>query len=255
MSDHQPLADKRIAITRARHQAPPLEALIVQHGGIAVAYPCLEIKLPSDTNSLDACLRQLSQYDWLVLSSGNAVWALAERARATGIALDMAQLQVAVIGPATATALSRHFSRAADFMPSEASAQGLAEELPMTKRQRLLLPQSHLAEPQTAGILRSRGAEVRALLAYRAVMGRGGADLPGMIAASQIDALTFASPSALRYFRQRCPLDEALRLPACCLGPATAKAARALGFQDVFGPAKASLPAMVDALSQRFASQ
>ncbi len=255
MSMNAALAGKGIVITRARHQAPQLEALIREFGGIPVAYPCLEIGLPADTSRLDACLRRLGEFDWLALCSGNAVWAIAERARALGGELDMNPVNIAALGPATAGELRRQFSRPADFMPRSASAESLAAELPLTPGHRLLLPQSDLAGSRTATALRERGAIVEAVIAYRTRMGHGGADLPELIARGKIAAISFASPSALRYFRQRCSLDEALSLPALCLGPATAAAARELGFHDVIAPPKASLRAMLVALADSFAAR
>lgn len=255
MSMPNALAGKTIVITRARHQAPPLAALIREFGGIPALYPCLEIALPADASWLDAGLRRLGEFDWLALCSGNAVWAIAERARALGSELDLDQLKIATLGPATESELRRHFSRRADFLPRSISAESLARELPLRPGDRLLLPQSDLADAQTAAALRERGASVEAVTAYRTGIGRGGVDLPNLIEKGNIAAISFASPSALRYFRQRCPLEETLRLPALCLGPGTASAARELGFLDVIAPPIADLRAMLVALEASFAAR
>ncbi|MCB0231019.1 MAG: uroporphyrinogen-III synthase, partial [Anaerolineae bacterium] len=44
-------------------------------------YPCIAIAAPADTGPLDGALRDLAagRFDWLVLTSSNAVTVLAER--------------------------------------------------------------------------------------------------------------------------------------------------------------------------------
>lgn len=254
MVDSTPLTGKRIVVTRARHQAPPLAALIRDHGGIPVSYPCIEIILPAETRDLDSHLRQLDNFDWLALTSSNAVWAVAERARASGAEGKLTDIRIATLGPATSAELRRQLSRDADFTPNFYSAANFARQLPLDKGDRVLVPQSDLADRKTADILRSRGAAVTVLTAYRTAPASGGVDLPSHIGRQEIDALSFASPSAVRYFCQRCPMAEALILPAICLGPSTAKAAGEFQFQTLITPPEISLRAMISALSDYFAS-
>lgn len=255
MSDHLPLSGKRIVVTRARRQAPPLETLITERGGIPVLYPCIEIAPLTDHDALDIHLRNLGNFDWLAFTSGNAVWAIAERARAIDIEQDLSRAKIAALGPATSAELRRQLSRDADFTPAAYSAENLARQLPLSQGDRILLPQSNLADHKAADILRSRGADLTALVAYRTLVGRGGIDLPAQIATGRIDALTFASPSAVRFFRQRCPQEDALSLPTLCLAPSTAKAAAEQGFHELITPPTISLPAMMASLSDYFAER
>lgn len=255
MTKRLPLTGKQIVITRAHRQAPPLEALISERGGIPVLFPCIEIAPPSDPATFDIHLPKLDEFDWLAFSSGNAVWALAERARATDVELDIRRAKIAALGPATSAELRRQLACEPDFTPTAYSAENLARQLPLKPGDRILLPQSDLADPAAADILRLRGADVTAPVAYRTLVGQGGAVLPALIEDGLIDALTFASPSAVRFFRQRCPLTKALRLPALCLGPSTSKAATEHGFHDPITPPTISLPALVSALSDYFAKR
>lgn len=227
------LIGRRIVVTRARHQAADWEAVIRQFGALPIAYPCLAIAPPTDAAEIDRCLLRLHEYDWLALTSGNAVRAVAERARVLAVLVELKRMKIAALGPSTAAEVRRQFGRVADFVPTAASADGLASEIPIGMGGRILLPQSDLADAKTAAILRSRGAAVVTLVAYRTVIGSGGADLPAMIAKREIDALTLASPSAVRFFRQRCNAPAALDLPALCLGESTAWAAADAGFRCV----------------------
>lgn len=250
----QPLAGARIAVTRASHQAPPLADLIRNFGAMPILYPCIAIKAPLDSRALDDCLQRIGQFDWILVTSGNAVRAVAERLNALDLSLASASIRVAAAGPATAAELRRRLNCEARFVPTDYGADELARSLPISQPCRVLLPQSSLADESTAHILRARGADLRTVVAYRTVMGEGGADLRAMIGRAEIDALTFTSPSAVSFFCRRCPVGAARQLPAACIGPATAARAAAHGFQRLVTPKRASLRAMISALAAHFES-
>lgn len=239
------LAGKRIVVTRASHQAAGWEAVIRQFGAAPIAYPCIGIAPPLDIAALDHCLGRLHEYDWLAFSSGNAVRAVAERARALAVLPDLKRMRVAALGPATEAEVRRQMGKGADFVPTATNVEALARAIPIVQGSRALLPQSDLADEQAAEIMRARGAEVSAVVAYRTVIGVGGADVPAMIANGEIDALSFASPSAAQFFRRRCGAPAALELPALCLGARTAGAAIDAGFRCVITSPKFGLRALI----------
>ena len=182
---------------------------------------------PPDRRQLEGCLRRLQEFDWLLLTSGNTVRAIAESLAELGIDLPNAGIQIGAAGPATAEEAQRLLSCEIHHLPAEYGAAHLARSLPLKATDRILLPQSDRAAEATAAALRSRGALVTPIVAYRTVAGEGGVDLPALIAAGEIDALSFTSPSAVVFFQRRCPLAAARELPALCIGAATAAAARA----------------------------
>ena len=206
MNDTQPLAGKRIAVTRARHQAPPLEALIRDFGGAPVAYPCIAIAPPADPRPLEDCLRRLGEFDWLLLTSGNTVSAVADRLAALDIQLAGNGIKVAAAGPATAAEARDQLARRVEHVPAEYGAGQLARSLPFGEPCRILLPQSDLASASTAALLRARGAQVTTVVAYRTVMAEDGADLPAMISRGELDALTFHQPVRSRLFSSALPI-------------------------------------------------
>ncbi|MCY3831844.1 MAG: uroporphyrinogen-III synthase [Chloroflexi bacterium] len=250
----QPLAGARIAVTRASHQAPPLADLIREFGAAPILYPCIAITSPDDLRPLDDCLRRVRHFDWLLVTSGNAVRAVAERLSALELSLTGASIRVAAAGPATADELQRRLDLEARFLPTDYGAEELARSLPISQPCRVLMPQSNLADESTAQILRARGADLRTVVAYRTVIGEGGADLRALIGRAEIDALTFTSPSAVSFFCRRCPVCAARQLPAACIGPATAARAATHGFQRLVTPKRASLRAMISALAAHFES-
>ena len=254
MNDDKPLAGQRIAVTRALHQAPPIEALIREWGGIPFRYPCIAVERSPDPRQLDGYLRRLYEFDWLLLTSANTVRALADSLADSRIRLAEIPIRVATAGPATAEEAQRLLSCDIHFVPDQYGAAHLARSLPLGGNPHILLPQSDRAAESTAEALRSRGAQVTTVVAYRTVPGEGGVDLPALIARGEIDALSFTSPSAIAFFRRRCPLAAARELPALCIGAATAAAARAHGFQRVIRPEQPTLRDMLAALANHFAS-
>src|SRR6266478_4345735 len=67
------LTNKRILITRTRHQASDLAAQLEALGASPILIPTIEIVPPASFAALDAALTCLRTYDWLVFTSPNAV--------------------------------------------------------------------------------------------------------------------------------------------------------------------------------------
>ena len=247
------LAGRKIVVTRAAHQAGALMDMLRERGAAPVSYPCIAIQPPEDEAAFERQLRDLHAFDVLALTSANAVSAVAGRLHALNIKPVWKRIRVVAVGLATSAAMREAWGIEADYVPAEQTGESLARGLPQVEGRRILLPQSALSSDAPAAILRSRGADVTAVVAYDTVMGSGGGDVPGMLARGELDALTFVSPSAVSYFVRRCRAAAALRLPAICLGEVTARRARELGFAQVITPEATGMDAMVDALTRFFA--
>jgi uroporphyrinogen-III synthase len=254
------LKDKRIVITRALAQAGDFADLMRARGAIPVFYPCIAFAPLDDFARLDAALRRLAsdEYDWLILTSANAVNALADRAAA--LSLNLSDAQIAVVGAATAAALGARLGIDAAFVPDQYRASALAAALPRIDGARVLIPHSDLAPDALGRALTARGACVDAVTAYRTVRGTGGVHLTSLLLLRHIDALTFTSGSAVRYFYERltdeggcCYGEESL--PSACLGEPTAAAARAAGLNVVAVPTHAELSTLLDHLERYFAAR
>jgi hypothetical protein len=97
------LSGKRVVVTRAPHQAEELVSLLRDYGARPIFYPCIDIAPPEDTTALDAALRDVAAFDWLILTSANTVRALATHLEALGLPLSMlGHLRAVAVGPATA---------------------------------------------------------------------------------------------------------------------------------------------------------
>jgi len=164
----------RILITRAQHQAPQLAAQLEAVGAETISIPTIEIAPPEDWAPLDAAMRRLNEFDWLVLTSSNAVDALRQRTEALGLAVDgFAGLQVAVVGPATARAVEALGLMVA-LMPEVAVAEKLAEALRgLVAGKKVLLPQARGAREVLAEKLQRAGARLTVVEVYGNVVPDG----------------------------------------------------------------------------------
>jgi uroporphyrinogen-III synthase len=243
----QPLAGRRVVVTRPRAQAAGLADKLAAAGAQPILFPTIEIALAEDAAPLQAALRRLDEYDWLVFTSANGVAAV--RARLGG-ALPAA-LRVAAVGPATARALEK-IGAAAAFIPDEYIGDSLATGLEVVAGQRVLLPQGELTDGSLARSLRLRGAIVDEVVAYRTLP--AAPDPDGLAELRRgVDALTFTSGSAARNFVTLVGLDAAApRATVAVIGPATAAAAREAGLVVAVVAEEHTLEGLVGALQDYF---
>lgn len=233
-----PLQNKRIAITRAAGQADGLAERLRAQGAVLLLCPAIAIAPPDDYGPLDAALARLAGYDWLLVTSANAARALLDRLDALGLDVAaLAGLRVGAVGPATAAALAER-GILADFVPHAHLADAILAEIGDVAGRRFLLPRADIAREALAAGLRARGALVDDIAAYRTIPGPGPSALAPYLRGRALDAVTFSSPSTVRYTLAGLegaglPRAEALALLAgvavVCIGPVTAEAARAEG--------------------------
>ena len=260
MSNAQPLRNVTVAITRTAHQADAQRESLKAAGATVYSYPAIRIVAPREIEPLDAALRQASSgaFDWLVLTSANAVYALAERLRDLSLDAPFEGVKVAAIGPSTAEAAQELLGLAADLVPEETVAEGLAQTLDVDQGTRVFLPQSAIARPVLTDSLRSAGAEVTAVDAYRTAIGQGGDDVPLLLWQGQIDAITFTSASTVRLFKQRIEAETGnlamlQDVVVACIGPITAEEARQFGLRVRVVPEDYTVEGLTAALGAYFA--
>jgi len=242
------LDGRRIVVTRRRGQAGSLVDGLRQRGATVLEVPAIEIVPPADPGPLDEALGELEQYDWVVLTSPNAVSALLTRFAVLGQYPRLSgHARIASVGPATTVALRRSFpeDRVALEPQDDFRADGL---LAAFSRQRLdgrrvLIPASASAGPTLGEGLRAMGARVDVVETYRTVEPEGLDESVAACLDQGFDLLLFASPSAVEAFA-RAAGRRASGLPAAVIGPTTEAAALASGL-DVRGVAE---PSTVEAL-------
>src|SRR5262249_49021581 len=218
---------------------------------------------PDDWGPLDQCIARLESYDFIVLTSANALKFLAERLverRVDGVKA-LSKCRLCVIGSATANAAS-DLGLTPFLIPEAADAESLLESI----RQRLggdaaiaektfLIPRSSIAREVLTQGLSELGATVDAVDAYKTVVPTADPALLERLSEKAIDAITFTSPSTVNNFFLILGRDQALEALrgalVACIGPVTAKAAEEIGLQNVFCPSSYDTESLVAEILNR----
>lgn len=224
----------RVLVTRAESQAGSLEAALREQGLEPVAVPAIAVEIDPADGGLDEAARVLHTFDWVVVTSPNGARAVLRAAERVFASLGAPRW--AAIGHGTAEILEREDVRV-DFRPSRPDARTLAEELPLTAGQDVLLLRGDLSDDALPARLRERGAAVDDIVAYRTTEAPPSSRsmLRDAFAAGHPDAVLFASGSAARGLASlaRAEAIDVAGVPAICIGPETGREASRLGFRVV----------------------
>lgn len=277
------LAGWRVLVPHAGEWGERVSALLAAHGATATVVPLIEFETPHDLAPLDAAVRRLADgaYQWLVVTSGTAVQALAARAASVldgtpddapastpdgalastpdaALARAVRGTRVAAVGPGTARALERAGIRV-DLLPAgERSARGLVAEFPPSSGGGVVLhPHSDLADHAVPDGLAARGWEVDAPVAYRTVTGTATGTVSGTevredVRAGVFQAVMFSSGSTVRGMLEVVGTPPPTTVIAC-IGPRTERAARDAGLPVAVVSRLASAEGLVAALAEHAA--
>ena len=260
---NQPLVGKRIVVTRAPEQAGELIRELERLGAEVLILPTVSFAPPSDWQPVDSALRAIDEFDWILLTSQNAVRFLAQRFGE--LKLDVKSLPVrkpsfAVVGAATAQAASEAGFRV-DYTAREHSGEGLARELQASlKNSRVLLPRSDRADDRLPTSLREAGAHVTEVVAYRTAAPRQlDAQIVNRVQRAEVGAIVFASPSAYHNLsdvigaKQLAELSS--RVDFAAIGPTTARALREAGARVAIEANESSAAGLADAIAKHYRRQ
>ncbi|MGI8687781.1 MAG: uroporphyrinogen-III synthase [Thermomicrobiales bacterium] len=232
-----PLCGLQIVVTRPEGQAEALIERLETLGATVLHAPTIRIADPPSYTALDAALRHLPCYDWIVWTSANGVARTFARLATLGLDPGVVRAShMAVIGDATARALAS-FGHEADLVPSQAIAESLRDALiaaGVGAGSRLLVPQPVTSRDLLATGLRVAGAVVDVVPAYQTELNTdAAANMRQWLRAGRIDCALVTSPSTVRGLLALLDGDrEALRrVPLACIGPVTADAVCALGLE------------------------
>jgi uroporphyrinogen III methyltransferase / synthase len=222
----QPLAGRRIVITRARPQSSALREPLQDLGAEVIEIPTIEIRNPESWAPLDGAIGRLEEFDFLILTSVNGVEKLLHRLQACGRdASAWAGLEIGAIGPATAGELERAGVRV-DFVPKEYRAEGLIEALGSRdlRGKAFLIPRARVARDLVPRVLTERGARVEVVEAYQTVLPSLPPELLDRLRAAPPDLVTCTSSSTASNFARLIKEHDLMSpeaVKAASIGPAT----------------------------------
>ena len=234
-NEKHPLAGTRILVGRARHQAGSLSASLRSLGASVIEIPFIEIRKPQSYRPLDDALKNIRNYDWLILTSANGVEAMWERLRKLRITRrNLKHLQIAAIGPATKKAIVKHGLKV-KMVPEEYVAESVVKGLrDKVNGKRVALIRAKVARDVIPEELRAAGAEVDVVEAYETVAPeKSRARLRALMksAARRPHVVTFTSSSTAKNFAEllgKVKTDSLSRVQFASIGPVTSATLRDL---------------------------
>jgi uroporphyrinogen-III synthase/uroporphyrinogen III methyltransferase/synthase len=247
-----------VLVTRAVHQAGKLSDALRALGAQPVEVPVLEIQPPDTFEPMDEALRRMDVYDWLILTSANAAQMLLDRAAKLGVRLDqMVTIKVAAVGPGTASA-AQEGKLAITVLPDSHVAEGLVAALQAnTAGKRVLIARAAVARDVLPDALRTAGATVDIVDAYRNRMPSSAPAQLRQALEQQIDAATFTSSSTVTHLKEAAetagivfPFD---RVPAISIGPITSQTLREHGWEPAAEANPSDIPGLAAAVCKLFA--
>lgn len=246
----QPLAGRRVLITRPAGQAETMVDLVAEQGGISIHVPVMQIEPPDSWDELDAAIRAADTFDWIVFSSSNGVQSFLARLRALGRdGRSLGTARLAAVGPATAAALAAA-GYACDLVPESFRAEGLVEKLAgLPPRNRFLLVRAERGRDVLRRELATAGHHVSEAVAYRSVAVTSLNPVArSILAESAIDWVVMTSPaiadSARALFGDRL---QAWRIAS--ISPLTSEVLRSHGFPPTVEATEASAAGLIAAMA------
>jgi uroporphyrinogen III methyltransferase/synthase len=256
-----PLKGKRIVITRAADQSESLVAGLRASGATAVLMPLVAFAAPDDVQRLDETVASLSRFDWIFLTSQNALRALQDSGARIHKPLGEAikDTAIAAVGPATSEAV-RQAGLVVKYVARQHDGVSLARELAAdVKGKQVLLPRSDRANPDLVAVLGDLGAVVTEVVAYKTVRIDGVMDRwQEVVTRTPPDAVLFFSPSAVHHLEELLGavrfVELSNKVVYAAIGTVTERAMRAAGVERVLKAADTTVDSILQTLTEHFAS-
>ena len=255
--DSKPLFGRGIVITRPEKQADDLAQLLIKEGANPLHFSTIKIVPPPDWRDLDAAIKKLEDYDWLIFTSANGVAYFFERLLANKKDIrDLKGVKICCIGPATAQQVEGKGIRV-DLVPKKFISEGILQSFSgkKLKGKKILIARAAKARDVLPEGLKKLGAQIDVVTAYETVRsGKKKNELKELFKENQVDVITFTSSSTVNNFvkitGRNFSLPEDVKI--ACIGPVTAAAAKKAGFAVDIHQEEYTMEGLVGALIDFF---
>ncbi|CDQ39422.1 MULTISPECIES: uroporphyrinogen-III synthase [Virgibacillus] len=240
-----PLQNKRILITREKKKTAAFSEKIKQLGGVPIEIPLLRIECSkTKENHLD--FKRLDTFDWILFTSSNGVDCFFQLANYYQVNQDILHTKnIAVVGRKTEETLIL-YGRKADFIPSTYNAATMAEEFLTSypDATSILLVRGNRSRDVLPNRLKAAEKAFTAMEVYETHANYSMKNkLREQLLNSQIDYITFTSPSTVESFVEMTTMDVAAT--CVCIGSTTKQRAKELGFSSILMPSEYTIDGMI----------
>src|SRR5690349_23469934 len=264
VQEAKPLGGRTVVVTRAAAQAAEFVSELENYGASVIVCPTIEIAEPESYERLDEAIDHLYGYDWLILTSANAIDFFLRRLDQRGVKVEeLDEIKVCAIGQASADKL-RDAHVHVDVVPANAKAEGVFAALSeftggseQLRGLNILLPRAAVGRDYLPKALEDAGARVDVVTAYQTVLpenfDRG--RLSAMLAGSG-DCIAFTSPSTIKNLAKLFDTHDLGNVLGgvviACLGSVTSTAAAEYGLNVDIQPANFTTANLAHAIAAYF---
>lgn len=255
--ESKPLFGWNVLIPRTRDHSATLPSRLQGYGAHSLDVPTISMEPPRTPQQMDKAIRGLveGRYEWVVLTSANAVRAVREKLE--GLGLDSraySGLRIAAIFDSTIKTLAE-WGVKPDLVPSgEQSTAALAAVFPafddaLDPINRVFVPRADIATESLSADLSALGWDVEDVIGYRTVRAAPPpADTREAIKTGAFDAVVFTSSTTVRNLVGIAGKPHRHTVVAA-IGPRTAETCEEHGLQvDVIAPEPEAI-SLADALA------
>lgn len=153
-----PLNNVTVLIPRPIEQSNEFADKLEKLGATPVIFPLIELK--AINQELLKTTFSKNEFDWIIFTSGIAVKCFFEIIHYTKV-----KAKIAAVGSQTKAAIEE-LGLKVDFIPSAATAQKLAKEIPVKKNEKILIPRSKISNDTIIDILKQKEVKITVIDIY-----------------------------------------------------------------------------------------
>ena len=244
-----------VLVTRTRSQASLLVRILADLGAEVIEAPTIEIAPPPDLAPVDKAIAEIDRFDWILLTSPNAVEGLARRLdHLERDSRHLASVRIGALGDATAEALRGRLGLRADLVPEQFVAEALADAI-IARREASGRKFLWLRADIARATLRDRLVEAGGyVLDHSVYVTRPAGSLPQRALAAvrerRLDWITFTSSSTAKYLVELLGAEAELiqNVKTASIGPITSRTMRGLGMEPTVEASPSSMEGLVEAM-------
>ena len=235
-AEDRPLGGARVIVTRPQELASKLSANLRELGAEVLEISAIRTAKIEDNVELQAALKKLGDYGWIVFTSQVGVEVFFEQLKNNKIDIRrLGDIKFAAIGSATEKAIVDH-GIFAKCVPGKYDSENLAKELVKAVKpgEKVLITRARIGTRELTNELDNAGISYDDIPVYDTLYNHDNVlSLEEIIENKRVDYVAFTSASSVRGFAELAGKAELTKLIAVCIGEQTEQEAKNCGMKTV----------------------